>query len=284
MRTCMYCGKELAEGEKCNCYASRVRRGETFKSEKKEPDENINTEPKNEKKEKKTRYQTGYAGNDNRFERARDRYKAKKAARKNREGGGYWSDLWHYMLTAMKNPVDSVTNPRTLGKGAILLIAALAGAVLWLCSFFIMRGGAVGPFKLISSAMGFGEGWGLITKIIAAALSGAVSGIVIFFVYSGIFYLINRFVMRLKTPYWHFCERLMAAWIPFTAICLIGTVLSILSPLTLAALVACGAVVLAVLTYEGLKTEWIVFPPSKVLMAMTLGYFVFFAIMAHIIL
>lgn len=280
----MYCGKELKQGEKCDCYASRVRRGET--ADDTQPEEpKAQTEPETEKKtEKKTRYSTGYAGGDNRFERARDRYKAKRAAKKNKNGGGFFTDWWHYVVTAIKNPVDSVTNPKSLGKGAILLIAAAAGALMWLCVFFIARGGAVGPFRLIASAMGFGEGWGLIAKILTALLSGAVSGIVIFFLYSGIFYLINRFIIRMKTPYWYFCERLVSAWIPFTVICLIGALMSILSPITLTALVLCGAAVLAALTYEGLKTEWITVPPSKVLAAMMLGYFVFFAIMGHLVL
>ena len=286
MRTCMYCGRELGEGEKCDCSASRARRGETFEQAQSSADNDsgVKAEQKTEKKtEKKTRYSTGYAGGDNRFERARDRYRAKRAAKKD-SGDGFFSEMWHYIVSAVKNPVDSVTNPRSLGKGAILLIAALAGAVMWLSVFFIARGGTVGPLRLLASAMGFGEGWSLIAKILAAILSGAVAGVVVFFLYSGIFYLINRFVMRMKTPYWSFCERLTAAWIPFTVICLIGSLCGLFSAVTLTALLLCGAAVLAALTFEGLKTEWISYPPSKVLIAMMLGYFVFFVIMGHLII
>ena len=76
----------------------------------------------------------------------------------------------------------------------------------------------------------------------------------------------------------------MSAWIPFTVICVIGTLLSFLAPITLAILLLCGAATVAVLTYEALRTEWISRSPGKVMYAMMLGYFVFFSIVCHLIL
>mgnify|MGYP000500209081 FL=1 len=114
-------------------------------------------------------------------------------------------------------------------------------------------------------------------------VSGAISGVILFFLYSGIFWLINRFVMRLKTAYWEFSIRLASTWIPFTVICAIGVILSMLSPVTLMILILCGAVSVAVLTYEALHTEWISKSPSQVLYAMMLGYFVFFTVVCYLI-
>ena len=283
LRTCMYCGRELEKGEKCDCAQSKARRGEYEEPKKEEPKQNTNTEQKanySDPYRTKTSYKTGYAGGDNRFDGARERYKAKRAAK----GSGGLGNVWQYIKKSLKSPVEAVTNPTHLGKVSMLAIAAAMGALLWLCVFFILRGGAVGPFRLIASAMGFGGGYKLILSILAALVSGAVGGVVMFFLYTGIFYLINKFIMRLKTPYWQFCERLVSAWVPFTVICLIGTVLSLLSPFTLIALVLCGAAVTAVLTYEALKTEWYAFPPSKVLYSLLLGYFVFLSIMAHLLM
>ena len=119
-----------------------------------------------------------------------------------------------------------------------------------------------------------GAGYSLVLQIILCMVSGAISGVILFFLYSGIFWLINRFVMRLKTAYWEFSIRLASTWIPFTVM---------LSPVTLMILILCGAVSVAVLTYEALRTEWISKSPSQVLYAMMLGYFVFFTVVCYLI-
>ena len=193
-----------------------------------------------------------------------------------------WEDI---LVRFIKSPIDTISNPPHLGKAAIMTIAALQGVVLWLCMFFILRGGGVGPLKILTSLMNFngGAGYSLVLQIILCMVSGAISGVILFFLYSGIFWLINRFVMRLKTAYWEFSIRLASTWIPFTAICAIGVILSMLSPVTLMILILCGAVSVAVLTYEALRTEWISKSPSQVLYAMMLGYFVFFTVVCYLI-
>lgn len=290
MRSCIYCGRELKKGEMCTCSESVARRNaKNSSTQKTENTQKTDSKTYRNPYKTETSYKTGYAGKENWYERAKTKANTKKAAKKSRnniDAKGFFGNLWRYVLQFIKSPIDSITNPSHLGRGAILLISAIQGALLWLCMFFILRGGSVGPLKFIASAMSFNgsAGYKLIGTIFLCMASGAVSGIAIFFLYSGIFYLINRFVMRLKTDYWEFCIRLVSAWIPFTVICLIGTVLSILSPITLAVLVGCGALSVAVLTYEALKTEWISIPPAKVLYGMILGYFVFFSIMSHLVL
>ncbi len=289
MRSCIYCGKDLKDGELCDCPQSVARRtgknSGTSGNSKKSARSGANSNPY----KTETSYKTGYARNESKFERARNKYKAKRAAKKSPAASdtkGFFRGLWRYVVNFLKSPVESISNPGYLGKGAVMTIAAAQGMVLWLCMFFILRGGSVGPFKFLASMMSFGgsEGYRLVLSVILAAVSGAVSGIVLYFLYSGIFYLINRFIMRLRTPYWDFCVRLAATWIPFTVICAIGAALSILSTVTLAALVLCGAAVSVALTYEALKTEWISYSPSKVLYAMLLGFFVFFGVICKLIL
>lgn len=119
-------------------------------------------------------------------------------------------ELGRYIVRFIKSPIDTISNPPHLGKVAIMTIAALQGVVLWLCMFFILRGGGVGPLKILTSLMNFngGAGYSLVLQIILCMVSGAISGVILFFLYSGIFWLINRFVMRLKTAYWEFSIRL----------------------------------------------------------------------------
>lgn len=276
MRTCMYCGKELKKDEICNCSGASAHRA------RKQEDEDKKRDSKNPYRTE-TSYKTGYAGTDSKFERARTRYKAKKAASRNipdKEG------FWRYIKSALKSPADTVASPPHTGKIPMLIIAAVMGAALWLCVFFILRGESVRLTRLISGVMGFGGGEGLklAVTVPVVAVIGALGGIILFFVYMVIFWLINRFVMRLHTPFWEFSTRLVTAWIPFTVICIFGAVVSILSPVTIAVLLVCGGIVTAALTYDALKTEWISQPAGKVLYAMLLGYFILFTFISHLIL
>lgn len=293
MRSCIYCGKELEKGEVCTCPQSLAHRQSNKKSSDVNKEENKNTNYSNPYKTENS-YKTGYSGTGSRFERAKIKRNARKATRqrsKTTQGHtrtfnakGFLGKLWNYIIRFIKSPIDTIANPPHLGKGSVLTLAALQGIVLWLCMFFILRGGGVGPIKLLASLMGIGMGYNLIGKLILCMLSGAISGIVLFVLYSGIFWLINKFIMKLQSAYWEFSIRLVSAWIPFTVICTIGVLLSMLSSMTLLTMLLCGAVSVAVLTYEALRTEWISKSPSQVLYAMLLGYFVFFSVVCCLII
>lgn len=279
MRSCIYCGKELEKGEVCDCAQSTVRR---LKRESRQNNANAqNTQNTSNS------YKTGYAGGESRFERAKQRAQVKRAAKsaqkmKNKNNAS--TGLWRYILEFLKSPVDAVINPMRMSIWAMLTIAAVQGAALWLCMFFLLRGGAIGPFRLLASLMTFGGGgYKLIASIAAWILSGAVGGVIIFFLYTGVFYLINRFIVRIKKPYWNFCERLAVTCMPFTIICIVGAALSILSPITLMTLVVCGAISFMALTYEALCAEWSAYPRGRVLYLMLLGSFVIFSVLSALL-
>lgn len=264
MRSCIYCGRELEKGEVCDCPQSVAHRAGKQQSSADKKHETKNEEKKTENKQWKTQhnysnpyktetsYKTGYAGTESKFERAKMKRKARKAAKKARttrtstrsvNPKGFFGELGKYIMRFIKSPIDTISNPPHIGKASIMTIAALQGVVLWLCMFFILRGGGVGPLKILTSLMNFngGAGYSLVLQILLCMLSGAMSGVVLFFLYSGIFWLINRFMMRLKTEYWEFSIRLASTWILFTVVCAIGVLLSMLSPVTLMILVLCGS-------------------------------------------
>lgn len=283
MRSCMYCGRELEAGEVCTCAQSaahRARKSQDTKSKTQDNKENYRNPYRTQ-----TTYTTGYSASESRFKRARDKHRARRAAKTKTDKKNFFRSLGEYILAFMKSPMDKIARPPHIGKGGILSIAAVMGAVLWLCMLFIMRGGNAGPLKLIGSIIGFGgkTGYSYAAQVIACVVIGALSGIIVFLLYSGVFFLINRFIFKLQTPFWEFSIRLVSAWIPFTVICAIGSLLSILSPLTLMTLLVCGAASVALLTYEALRTEWISRPASKVMYAMLLGYFIFFTAVCYLI-
>lgn len=278
----MYCGRELKKGEKCTCPQSVTRHGgganDTSSNGRKKTD--YNTQNTQRTQNRQTSYRTGYAGTGSQHERAKNRYRAKRAARRGMGRGG----IRQYIVSSIITPVESVTNPVNPGMAVMLLIAAVMGALLCFDVYFALVGSGSRPYWYIMASMGLDDGYSLISGVGVAVLAGAIMGVVMFFLYTGIFYFINRFVMRLHTAYRDFCVRLVTAWIPFAFICLVGVLFCLLSTITLTALILCGAVISSALTYVALKTEWYSVPPSKALFSMLLGYFLFLSIMLRLIL
>ncbi len=288
MRSCIYCGRELKDGEVCSCpqsAAHRARRtgGETSGTDSKKASGGKHTNYQSSYRTD-TSYRTGYSEKQSRFGRMKQRFNAHRAV-SGKNKSDFFKELGRYIIEFVKSPTDSIANPARLGKGGILTIAAVMGAVLWLCMLFIQRGKNAGPLKFLSSLMGFGgaEGYPYIAQVLAGIVIGAISGTLVFLLYSGVFWMINRFIFRLQTPFWSFSVRMVSAWIPFTVICAVGALFSIFSAFTLIMLMLCGAASLVVMTYEALRTEWISRSAGKVMYAMLLGYFIFFMIVFYLI-
>ena len=154
MRSCIYCGRELEKGEVCDCPQSVAHRAGKQQSSAERKNETKTEDKKSDKKQEKTQanysnpyktetsYKTGYAGTESKFERAKIKHKARKAARKakatrtsNINPKGFFGELGRYIVRFIKSPIDTISNPPHLGKAAIMTIAALQGVVLWLCMF-----------------------------------------------------------------------------------------------------------------------------------------------------
>lgn len=308
MRSCIYCGKELAPGERCNCRQSAAHHKAAGESSggnnynNTSDNSSKHNEKKNTRKEKKeqraernstqnayqgsgyndptrTAYRTGYTKKDNpfkeAFEKARVKKKARKATayRRGQFGKGFFRDL----LTALRFPIQSVQNPKRMSMWQMIVLWAMQGALAWLGIFFITTHAARGPFALIGNLLAFHgiEGYKTIMYILLTILSGGIAGVLVFFLYTGIFFGINRFIMRdTSTRYSSFCERLAMTALPFSAIALVGTALSLISITTLITLLVCGAAVFVVLTYEALKTQWAWVPQDRTLMCLMLGFFI----------
>lgn len=288
MRSCIYCGRELKEGEVCGCPQSVARRNKNGAGSADKDGEKAGSRAGNEAKKKtasaeyssRTEYRTGYTQKKSKFQRTRDRAKMKRDARRNSAAinkGGFWRSMKDTLLTALRSPVDAVINPPDMSRGVMLTIWAFQGALIWLCVYFIITNAARGPFMILGSMLAFRgvEGYRSILYMLLAMLSGAAGGIVMFFLYTGVFYFINRFMFRIRNArYWQFCERLALTTIPFAIIGALGVICSLFSSMTLIILLATGAVSWVVLTYEALKTEWIAYNSKLVVYGMMLGFFI----------
>lgn len=281
MRSCIYCGRELEKGEVCNCPQSAARR-----IQKQQESENAkNNTKKTESESGRTTYKTGYTGRQSKFDRAKGRYKARKAERTAESSKGAVKTFFNFVKEFIKTPVDKVINPPQIGKAVMLVIAAAQGAVAWLGMFFLYTGMNRSVFGILGKLLGFGglAGYSAIAKMLLCALLGAVSGIVLFFMYTGVFWLINRFIFKSQTEYWDFSTRLSLIGIPFTALGALGVAFSIFSLRTLMLLLICGLISSVVLMYEALKTEWISRSSGAVMYAMIGGLFILFTVLLNLI-
>lgn len=285
MRSCIYCGKELEKGEKCTCAKSRANASQNTKNSEKTEDKNTYTQYNNSNR---TEYRTGYTQKDGFFKRAYEKAKIKRRIKKNHKPNGrnFFKSQLDTFLTALRDPVAAVQNPKDLTMGAMLVLWAIFGAVLWLCAYFMLSNVPRGPISMLANIMSFNglAGYKIIGYMLMMLLSGAVSGIILFFLYTGVFYAINRFIFRDRTTsYQAFCQRLAVTAVPFCAVCVLGALISSFSSTTLLILLICGAFASVILTYEALRTQWSYLNQGKVVYALMLGLFILSTIICCIV-
>lgn len=297
MRSCAYCGKELAPGEKCNCAESCARRkaAEGAKVSKENTTEHT-TRNSTYKKEKhktysyndpnRTQYQTGYMHKDSKFKKAFAKAKVKRQSRRSYAKKNIFKTFYLDFIEVLRSPVEAVQNPHERSMGKMISIWAVQGAALWLCMYFIMTNVPHGPFALLGNLLAFRgiDGYKAIAYMLMAVASGAVGGIVMFFLYTGVFFAINRFIFRDRmTPYKNICERLAITAVPMALISIIGALFSMFSSTTLIILLICGAISFVIMTYEALKVQWVQYPNGKSVYGMMIGFFILLTVICYII-
>lgn len=270
MRECIYCGRQLDAGEKCTCAMSEAKRRQ--KGEGPVINENSKDKKRAEKEKKK--------------QEAKERRNAQREARKNAwkpkgNMGETFSELKRLAISFIKSPVETVMNPGYMSKTVIFLFIIIEGIIGGMCVFAVTTGAVRGPIGTLGAMMGFGglDGYELVREWVMSALSGAISGMVIFFVYSGVFYLVNKFIYKQFTPYWEFVKRFVFAPIPLTVIGTVGVLFGLFSYTTFLILLISGLSGVILVTYEILKSVWYMKSPTKTIYTMMLCIFVIITVL-----
>ena len=282
MRSCMYCGRDLSDNEKCNCPGAVKRREEKQKSQ------NSDYNPGYGKYNNSDYFRTGYTKKENKIKRMWSRFKTKRAEKKNRPRTSYKGGVkgfFQNVLAFIKNPVNGILNPKNFSIWQMLLIAAIQGAIIAMGVFFVTTGASRSWFKFLANVIGFGgiEGYKTLAYIAMSALSGAVGATVMSLIYWGVFYLIGRFIFRSFTTYTGVGQRLVMTTIPFTVFAAFGVLFSFLSTTTLMIMLLIGVLSSMILTYVSLNEEWSQKSESYVFYALLLGYFILFTIVCSLI-
>lgn len=268
MRECMYCGKQLEKDEVCSCSMSEAKRRER-EAEKTEPQAESSSEKKDtcsEKKKKRAKRRS--------FSQTADQGSENAVA-----------GAWRLVRDFISSPIETVMNPAGMGKAEIFILVIAEGIIAGLCAFSIITGASRGPFSFLGNVLGFKgiSGYNVLLGWSLSALSGATMGTIGYFIYSGIFYLINKWIFRQYIPYWDFVKRFAFVAIPVSVVGIAGIILGMFSQRTFAILLLCGAVGTIVLTYELLRSLWYAKSASKTMLTMMAGMFIFLLIITHIV-
>lgn len=282
MRSCMYCGRDLSDNEKCNCPGAVKRREEKQKSQ------TSDYNPGYGKYNDSDCFRTGYTKKENKIKRMWSRFKTKRAERKNRPKASYKGGVngfFKNVLSFIKNPVDEISNPKNFSMPEMLLISAVQGAIIAMGIFFVATGASRSWFRFLANVIGFGgiDGYRAIGYVALSAVSGAIGAVVMSLIYWGVFYLIGRFIFHTFTTYRGVAQRLVMTCIPFTVFAAIGVVFSFFSTTTLMIMLLTGVLSSMILTYVSLNEEWSQKSESYVFYVMLLGYFVLFTIICSFI-
>lgn len=258
MRECIYCGKSLEKGEQCTCAMSVAKRMQ--KDGEKEKEEKVK-KPKRKKervkRERPPRYRNTNTEAKNAFLRA-----------------------WQLFVSFIKSPVDTVMNPGEMNWATILILVAAEGIVAGLCAFSVITGAVRGPISFLGNAMGFKgmAGYEVIKGWVLAAFSGALSGTAVFFLYSGIFFAVNKWIIRQFSPYREFVKRFAFVAMPISILGVFSVVLGLFSQTTFILLLICGLIGSVVITYEILRSAWYMKTPNKIMYIMMICMFIFLLI------
>ena len=282
MRSCIYCGRELEKGEVCSCPQSVARRHAKSNASSAENSREKSGNNSYNPNYNQNTYTTGYTKKESKIKRAWERHKMKRSIKRSEEAVS--KNLLVILKQFFKSPVETVINPPYMSKLLIIVLAALQGALVWLSMYFILTNVRRGPFAMLAAFLSFnGHGYQNILEMLFTVLSGAISGVMLYFIYSGVFYGINRLVFRFDTRFWDFSQRFALTGIPLAVVGVAGALFSTFSSTTLMILMLCGAASWVVLTYEGLKTEWITKTSGKTAYAMMLGFFIIFSVICYMI-
>lgn len=291
MRECIYCGRQLEKGEQCQCASSVAKRRER---EAREAEERA-AQPKSAKEKRAEARDAKKRENDRKKEEKRnerERAKRARAAQWNNAYNSYngirknaFSNVWRQIKSFLKSPVETIMNPGDMTMAEILILVVIEGIISGWCVYSVVTGVSRGPLRLLGNLLGFRgvQGYNMVLGWGTSALSGAIGGVVSFFLYSAAFYAVSRWILKNRIPFIEFEKRFSFVAIPVTIIGAVGVILGFFSQTTFAVLLLCGLAGTVILTYEVLRSMWYSASPAKTMYSMLLGMFLFLTVALYIV-
>ena len=278
MRSCAFCGRDLGPDEKCNCQGAQRAR---------ESKDTNNNENKTYTGWQENTYTTGYTKEKKkRFNFKMPRFKKPNFRKPDFKGSA--RGVSGFTKRFMHDPVNAISNPCVLNPLQIVLILLGTALAVSLCGFFVyarflspvMRGFASMGAPLGTQVMLPSYNIGNLFEFV---LSGFTMITLMEFVFIGVLFIVNRFILKHPARFFVFATRPAAAMIPVMVFSLLGALISFFSIFASVMLFLTGIVINIVLMYEALRSEWTSMPAARVVYTMALSYFVFYVIIFNVL-
>ena len=269
MRSCAFCGRDLGPDEKCNCQgAQRARMSK----------DTSNDENKTYTGWQENTYTTGYT------KEKKKRFKFKMPRFRKPDFKGSARGVSGFAKRFMHDPVNAVSNPGVLNPLQIVLILLGTALAVSLCGFF-MYSRLLGPVVrgLTSARYLIGNQGYNIGNLFRFVLSGFTMITLMEFVFIGVLFIVNRFILKHSARFFVFATRPAAAMIPIMVFSLLGALISFFSIFASVMLFLTGIVINIVLMYEALRSEWSSMQATRTVYIMALSYFIFYVIIFNIL-
>lgn len=255
----MYCGRELGKDEHCSCPQS------------------VNA------RQKKESQQAGQAGQkkEKKKQRKKINFNAWRFLNKRKpKGPRPVRHFGHRVFTSfikdsMKDPVFTALNPANAGKGIVFAVLTIFGLLLSAFLYFLSASSKIEIFWAFSRIISFGGGqwYTVIANIALNTLNIIILTYIAFFVFTGVFCLMIKYMLRRFCSFWNMAVRFAAGIVPVAAALAAGLVLMIFSYQTSVVLAAAAVILNIIVNYEVLKNQMSFLPQDKALYIIILGYF-----------
>lgn len=259
MRSCMYCGKTLEKNEKCMCPQS-VKARKTKKASKKEKNYSNSDNV----------YTTGYT----------KREKKKFKWQKNRRN---YNDMVSAVKSFIRDPVNDMVSPMRLSpvqSMLLILIESFVIAISFMLSTFRTIEKVFDAFS--DGIAGFVISEHNIADFLVLTGLGTLIVIIGIFIFIGVFWLIDRLIIKRKTSFFDFAQRLIYAILFSAVFSVIGIVVGVFTVYASLIFNCLGTVAWLILTYKALSCEWNFLGASRVLYMMLAGAFILLLIMLNL--
>ena len=266
MRSCAYCGRDLAPDEKCNCRSAESAR--QAKTTEHSTNESANTGWQ------ENTYRTGYT------KKPKRKFHFKKPHFKKPDFKGTASGVKGFTKRFVHDPVNTVSNPGVLNKWQIILILIITALGISMCGFFVYSR-LLAPIMTAVAPMQIGTYH--IKNLAMFALWGTLFNFIAEIIFIGVLYFANRFMLRKADRFFTFAIRPVAAIVPLMVFSILGALISFFSVWATVMLLLTGFVMNIVLTYEALRSEWNFAPAVKTMYLMGASYFIFFVVIFNIL-
>ncbi len=265
----MYCGRQLADGEKCSCVQSAAAKHNTHNSD--ETKTTYNPQEKKQKKYKSSRFR----------ERWNNAYRTVQSQTK---GQSVFKGFFSIIGQCLLDPAYISSNAGRLSVPIIVLLAAAQGLILSVIALLTAGVAGRGLIPMIKNILGFRgiSGWRAVGAVAAGGIAGA-------FVYAGalallsfLLYAIGKWIFRRAVTFWEIASAVAVCGIPIMIIGVFGIVFTIFSAPIMALLILCVFLFEFVMLCGAMQAVWGV-TKSKSMYMTAAGLFFFLCVCYNII-